>query len=346
MARTRSQARLYDELADRYGRAVADAFLRALDDMRSAVQVQRLTAAIEAGQIEEALDELHIDPEAYEEMLDRIREAHTEGGRAATEFMPSRRPDGTALVVRFSGRNPAAENWLRAHSSQLITRLTDDQRAAVRASLRDSMEAGVNPRSAALRIVGTLNRATGKREGGILGLSEAQEGYVRNARAELASGDKAALESYLGRKRRNKHFDRAVRKAIRDETPVPPETARKAIAAYEASLLKLRGETIGRVEAMTSLQAAKFEAYRQAVESGQVAEADVRKVWRSAGDGRVRHTHMALNGESEGLNEAFRSPSGARLRFPMDTALGAPADEIINCRCDAEYRIDFLANVR
>lgn len=346
MAKTRSQARLYEELADRYGRAVADAFFRALDDIRSAAEIQRLTAAIEAGQIEEALDALHIEPEAYEEMLDRIREAHTEGGRAAAEFMPSRRPDGTALVVRFSGRNPEAERWLRDHSSRLISRITDDQRAAVRASLRDSMEAGVNPRSAALRIVGTLNRATGKREGGVLGLTAAQEGYVRNARAELASGDPASLRAYLGRSRRNKVFDRSIQKAIRDETPVPPETIRKAVAAYEASLLKLRGETIGRVEAMTSLQAAKFEAYRQAVESGQVVENAVRKVWRSAGDFRVRHTHMALNGDSAGLNEAFRSPSGARLRFPMDTALGAPASETIGCRCDAEYRIDFLANVR
>src|SRR5690606_4026797 len=44
--------------------------------------------------------------------------------------------------------------------------------------------------------------------------------------------------------------------------------------------------------------------------------------------------------------EAFVTPSGARMRFPLDTSLGAGAAATINSRCDAEYRIDFLANLR
>jgi hypothetical protein len=279
-------------------------------------------------------------------MLNAIRNAQTEGGKAAIEDFPKRQANGSALVVRFSGRNPAAEQWLRDHSSQLITRITEDQRAAARSSLRDSLEAGVNPRTAALRIVGTLNRATGKREGGILGLSGPQEGYVRNARAELASGDPTALRAYLGRKQRDKRFDRTIERAIREETAPPAATIRKAILAYESRLLKLRGDTIGRVEALSALQAAKHEAYRQAIESGQVAESAVRKVWRSAGDLRVRHTHRALNGDSVAFREPFVTPSGARMRYPLDTSLGAGAGEIVNCRCDVEYRIDFLANLR
>ena len=346
MARTRAQRQVYADLLERYGRSVADAFLRAIDNIRSAAEVQRLTAAIEAGQYEEALDALHIEPEAFNEIADRIREAHTDGGRAATETMPGRRPDGTALVVRFDGRNPEAEAWLNRHSSDLITRLTAEQRQLVRDALADAMRRGVNPRQAALDIVGRINRATGKREGGIIGLSAPQEGYVRGAREQLASADPADLKAYLTRTRRDKRFDRSVTKAIREETAVPPAIAAKAIAAYERRLLQLRGETIGRVEAMTSLQQAKFEAYRQAVASGKVAENAVRKVWRSASDFRVRHTHRNLNGESTGLNEAFISPSGAMLRFPTDTALGAGPDEIVNCRCDCEYRIDFFSNLR
>lgn len=346
MARTRAQRQVYADLLERYGRQVADAFFRAIDNIRSAAEVQRLTAAIEAGQYEEALEALHIEPEAFNELADRIREAHAEGGRKAAEGMPSRRPDGTALVVRFDGRNPEAEAWLSRHSSDLITRLTAEQRQMVRESLSDAMRRGVNPRQAALDIVGRINRATGKREGGVLGLSAPQEGYVRAAREQLASADPAQLRAYLTRTRRDRRFDRSVAKAIREEAALPPDIAAKAITAYERRLLKLRGETIGRVEAMTSLQQAKFEAYRQAVASGKVAANAVRKVWRSASDLRVRHTHRNLNGDSVGLQEAFVSPSGARLRFPMDTGLGAGPDEIVNCRCDAEYRIDFLANLR
>ncbi|KQS55904.1 hypothetical protein ASG17_07590 [Brevundimonas sp. Leaf363] len=346
MPTSRSQAKLYEELADRYGRRVADAFLRALQALRSLAEVQRVTAAVEAGDIEAALDALHIDPEAFNEVASELRAAHEEGGRTAAENMPRRRPDGTALVIRFDGRNLEAEAWLSQHSSDLITRLTQEQRQVVRTSLSEAMQRGVNPRQAALDIVGRVNRVTGRREGGVLGLTMAQEAYVRAARDQLASSDPAALRAYLTRGRRDKRFDRSVTKAIWEGSVVDPAIAAKALKAYEVRLLKLRGETIGRVEAMTALQLSKYEAYRQAIASGKVAENTVTKVWRSAGDSRVRHTHRGLNRESVPFSGAFTSPSGARLRFPMDTALGAGPEETVNCRCDAEYRIDFFVNLR
>ena len=346
MPSNRSQARLYQELADRYGRLVADAFFKAFDNLRAMAEIQRVTAAIEAHDIEAALEALHIDPEAFNEVADRAREAHAEAGRAAAEGMPKRRPDGTALVVRFDGRNPEAETWLSRQSSDLITRITTEQRDIVRAKLTEGMARGANPRQTALEIVGRINRATGRREGGILGLTQAQAAYVATAREELASGDPEALKHYLTRGRRDKRFDRSVTKAIRGGKPVDPAIAAKALTAYERRLLQLRGETIGRVEAMTSLQQAKFEAYRQAIASGKVAENTVTKVWRSAGDLRVRHTHRSLNAESVRFSEAFRSPSGALMRFPMDTSMGAGPQETVGCRCDCEYRIDFYANLR
>lgn len=346
MPPTRANRQVYADLLERYGRAVADAFFRALDTLRSGVELQRVTAAIQNGDIEEALEALHIDPEAFNELADRIRDAHAEAGKITAEGMSKRRPDGTALVVRFDARNPEAEAWLSRHSSDLITRLTTEQRQIVRTSLSDSMRRGVNPRQAALEIVGRVNRATGRREGGVLGLSAPQERYVASAREELASTDPAALRHYLTRTRRDRRFDRSITKAIREGQPVDPEIAAKALTAYGRRLVKLRGETIGRVEAMTAIQRAKYETYRQAIASGKVAENVVTKVWRSAGDFRVRHTHRALNAESVRFAEAFRSPSGAMLRFPMDTALGAGVDEIANCRCDCDYRIDFLANLR
>ena len=59
MPSNRSQARLYQELADRYGRLVADAFFRAFDNLRAMAEINRVTAAIEAWDIEGALDALH-----------------------------------------------------------------------------------------------------------------------------------------------------------------------------------------------------------------------------------------------------------------------------------------------
>lgn len=346
MPSTRALRQVYADLLQRYGRQVADAFMKAVDELRAGVQIQRLQAAIEQGNIEAALDALNLDPAAYNEMLDRLRDAHTAGGQSSVDTFPRRRADGTALVMRFDGRNPRAEAWLSRNSSTLVSRIVSDQRAAVRASLAAGMQRGDNPRQTALDIVGRVNRVTGRREGGVLGLSVPQEQFVRSARDELASSDASGLRNYLTRTRRDRRFDRTVTKAIREKTAPPKEIAAKAVTAYERRLLQLRGETIGRVETMTALQNGKREAFQQAIDAGKVNAADVRKAWRSAGDLRVRHTHVMLNGDSAAFNEPFQSASGALLQHPMDTSLGAGPDEIINCRCDCEYRIDFLANLR
>lgn len=346
MAKSRAQRQVYADLLDRYGRAVADAFFAAIDKIKKGASIQRITAAIEAGDIELALDELDIDPADFNDMLDRMRDAQTEGGKAQADALPKRNPEGTALTIRYDGRAYGAEAWTRDHSSRFITRTTTDIRAAARASLADNLSLGRNPRASALDLVGRLNRVTGKREGGIIGLSGPQEEAARKARAELASDDPALLNNYLTRKRRDRRFDRTITKAIREGSAPPKEIAAKALTAYERRLLQLRGETIARVETMTALQKGKRQAFEQAIAAGKVNEADIRKAWRSAGDLRVRHTHVMLNGDSAAFNEPFRSASGALMQHPMDTSMGAGLDEIAGCRCDCEYRIDFLANLR
>lgn len=346
MPTIRSQQQVYADLLDRYGQLVADAFMRAMEDLRSGAELQRVTALIQNGDIDGALEALHIDPEAFGDMLDKIREAHAEAGKRAAEALPKRKPDGTALVVRYDGRNPEAERGVAERGARLVQGVTD----SIRQTATDWMVAGLargdNPRTVALDLVGRVNRATGKREGGILGLTQTQAEYVMTARQELASGDPAALKNYLGRGRRDKRFDRSIAKAIREEKPVDPAIAAKVITAYERRLLQLRGEMISRTETLAAMNAASYEAIRQAVASGKIDAAAVCRVWRSAGDFRVRHTHIGLNRESVGLTQAFRSPSGALLRFPGDTSLGAPASEIVGCRCWVETRVDWLSNLK
>lgn len=343
MARTPTPQQLYDELLTRYGQEIADAFEAAIDDLKSAAEIQRLQAAIQTGDINAAIEALHLDAAAYDRMLDQIAAAYGEGGQAATSLLPKRTQDGVALILRFSARNLRAERWLRDHSSALVTRILDDQRQAVRQALVAGLERGENPRATALDIVGRVDQASGKRVGGVLGLSAPQERYVQSAKAELASSDPALLRNYLTRERRDKRFDRSVAKAIRNGEALPAEIQGKAVIAYERRLLALRGETIGRTEALTSLNASQREALLQAVESGQIAESQIRRVWKATGDLRTRDTHRALNGDSVGLNEAFRSPSGASIRFPGDPE--APAAERCNCRCWIMPRVDWAANI-
>lgn len=333
------QAKLYDELLTRYGREVADAFIAAIADLATAADLQRLIAAVQAGDIEAVVSALNLEAAVYSPVLEVIRSGYAESGTLATTYFPAR------IVARFDVRNPRAERWLADQSSLLVKDLMADQRHAVQQALVAGMQRGEGPRTTALTIVGRIDRSTGKRHGGVVGLTSAQEEHSRTARAELASGDAAQYRNYLQRTRRDKRFDKAVLKAIETGEPIPAETIGKATVQYRNRLLALRGEMIGRTESLTALRAAKREAYLQAVDKGQIAEADVRRTWRDSSDLRVRHSHVVLDGQTVGLHEPYVSPSGARMMFPGDRSRGAPASEIIGCRCDEDYRIDFLSNL-
>lgn len=342
---TRSEERrLYDELLERYGREIADAFMAAVADLRAGADLQRMIAAIAIGDMEAAIAAMHLDAAAYSALLESVRAAYVTSGSMAAGFITE--AAAVTAIIRFDTRNVRAERWLANHSSSLVTRIVEDQRQAVRGALTAGMVRGENPRTTALDIVGRIDRASGKRDGGILGLTQRQQAAVEAARAELRSGDPAKLKNYLERKRRDKRFDKTVKRAIAEGKAVPAETVGKAVRQYKNRLLELRGTTIGRTESLTALRAARYEANLQAVERGDVKESAIRRTWRDAGDLRVRHTHSTLDGQSVGLREAFVSSSGARMLYPGDTSLGAPASEIIGCRCDVDYRIDHLANIR
>lgn len=336
-----TQKRLFDELLDRFGPELAQAFVDAINDERARVDFPALVKALDRGDLDGAMAALNLDAVAFEPLETKLREAFLEGGRAGAQTMPGIRR--MAAGFRFDVRHLRAEAWLRDHSSKLIKDVLDDQRQAVREALGSAMVESQHPRTTALEIVGRVNRVTGRREGGILGLNEPQRAAVARARAELASGDPALMRNYLTRARRDKRFDRSIAEAIREGRPVPAEVADRAIGRYGARLEQLRGETIGRSEALTSLRAAKLESYEQLIDAGHVTVDQVQKAWRSTRDRRTRHTHAGLNGQTVGLRQPFRSSSGAQLMYPGDRSLGAPASEIIDCRCDFTARINWNA---
>lgn len=337
MARKPTVQQLYDELLDRYGREIADAFLAAVRDLATAADLQRMIAAIEAGNVDAALSALNLDAAAFGPMLEAIRSGYVSAGTLTAGAIR------TAVTIRFDVRNPQAERWLADHSSTLITRIVADQQQAVRQALTDGMARGDNPRTTALNIVGRVDKATGQRVDGIIGLTAQQETFVANAREELESGEPAKLKNYLTRARRSKLFDQSVEKAIRDGAPLPAETVAKALTAYKSGLLKLRGDTIGLHESFAALGAAKDEAYRQAIANGQIDETAVTKRWRHFANREPRLQHIAVNGQTVGFRETFVMPDGTRLRYPHDPE--APIEHTAGCHCQADYRVDFLAKL-
>lgn len=340
----RSDAAIIEELLDRFDEHLKAAFLDAIADIRDNITLRVVVERLEKGDVSGAIEAMHLDADAFAKLEMAIREAYNSGGQATVANLPRLTdPQGNRVVFRFGVRNLEAETWLRDHSSQLVSRVVDDQRVAIRTALTEGLEQGQNPRSTALNVIGRISRQSNRREGGIIGLSAAQERYVANAREELASGDPARLQAFLGRERRDKRFDRTIAKAIREEKPLDQEMINRIVGRYSDRLLELRGTMLARTETMMALHKSRDDAIRQQIDAGKLDARDVTKLWRSAGDMRVRHTHRLLHGKTAPMEGAFQSVSGATLRYPGDPT--APASEIIGCRCLVEYKISFFAAV-
>jgi uncharacterized protein with gpF-like domain len=114
------------------------------------------------------------------------------------------------------------------------------------------------------------------------------------------------------------------------------------IAAMERKMLKVRGEAIARTELLESTRTAEDRSLQQLVESGQVQQQNIKSKWDASGDSDTRDSHRAMDGQVRGQGEPFKSGDGYLLLHPGDRSLGAPAEELINCRCLRRIDIDFL----
>lgn len=332
------------ELVAQHGPEIAKAFKASITSIKDSAQVGALIAMLEKGDVATAAQAVGLDPAAFRRLDQSIVTAFEEGGGKTAQTIPAARsPDGLRMVVQFGVRNDRAEQWLKDHSSTLIREIIEDQRQVIRTVLADGMARGLNPRDVALDLVGRLDPVTRTRQGGVIGLTSQQVEYVQRYRAELLSGDPAQFRNALARVRRDRKFDGAIRKAIAAGEPIDPAAAEKMVGRYSDRLLLLRGETIGRTEAMTALHQSQEEAYQQAIDKGALQGNHVRYFWRTAADERVRHSHAQIPGMNEkGVlhGTPFSSPLGP-IRFPGDP--NASAANRLGCRCWREPKVDFLA---
>jgi len=335
-------ARQIGALLEKFEPRVRAAFLAAVQDLRDRADLAGVVTALERGDIAGALAALNLDAAAFRAFEAVIAEAYSAfGSNAVAHFPVIKSPEGFRVAVRFDVRDLRSEQVLRELSSNLVTQIVDEQKLMVRAALVEGMAQGQNPRATALEIVGRVDPAAGRRTGGIIGLSGPQERTVAKVRAGLASGDPEALKHYLTLTRRDKRFDRSVAKALREGKALTGPDAERIVARLSDSYLKLRGEMVARTETLSAMNAARHEAFAQGLAKTNYGPENVVREWSSAGDSRVRDTHRALDGQKvRGLDAAFHSPSGARLRYPGDTSLGAGPEETIGCRCVVNMRID------
>lgn len=324
---------------DRFEPSIAAAFREAIAGIRSRAQISELARALEDGDMLRAARAAGLNQAAWATITEATRSTFAGGGA----FLATDAP--VSLGFLFDMNNERAEDWLRNHSSQFVTAVNADQVASIQAVAEAGTIAGRNPRSTALDIVGRIDRATGRRTGGIVGLTRQQSGFVTNMRAELASGDPERMANYFSRSRRDRRFDGVVRRAIAAEKPVGSKDINRLAGRYSDRLLQTRGNNIARSEALQGFNAGSDEAIRQAVDSGIINQEGLVRTWDASGDNRVRDQHSSggLDGQVRGFDEPFLAPDGSNLMFPGDSSRGATAANIINCRCAVINNIDWIA---
>lgn len=208
-----------------------------------------------------------------------------------------------------------------------------------REALSVGAQLGKNPRTTALELVGRINRATNKREGGYIGLTSQQAQFVRSARLELSQ----LQEAYFNRTLRDKRYDGLVRKAIRSGKPLNKVEIDLVAGRYSDRLLKFRADVIARTEMINSLRVARHEGFVQLVESGKVTDDQIERTWSATGDQRVREDHSEMDGQKVfGIAAPFVTPDGQKLLFPGDSSLGAEPNQTIQCRCFENVRVRYV----
>ena len=314
------------------------AFLGDFRGIVSSVVLRDLEAAVRAGDADRAWRVLSVTPGAFRDLTEAQRKAFLDGGVVASATIDKglRRPQfavepGTAAGAFRFVMDDAAEAVIKRDIGKLIADISDEARGQLSERIQLGLRHEEHPKRIALDIVGRRHPGTHTRSGGMIGLTRKQNEWVANAAGELETP--AGMRRYLTRKSRDRRFDRSVARALREGAEIPAETRRKMIDSYRSRLLKMRGETIGRTEALRSINAGVHAGFGQAVEQKRVKAENVVQTWLTSRDRRVRDTHGAMDRQTRRYGEPFESPSGARMRYPLDGELGAPASELIRCRC-------------
>lgn len=228
---------------------------------------------------------------------------------------------GFQVSVGFDPSNPQAARLMQLTQLNFVQQVTDGQRAAIRQALANTYRDGGSTRDAVKSFIGSL------------GLTQSQVEAVDNYRTLLTSGSAEALDRQL----RDRRYDAATQRAV-DGEPLTPAMIDTMVSRYEANMLNMRGDTISRTEGLSVFSQARQEAMDQVLGQAGFDRSTVRRTWRSVQDSRTRDSHLAMDGQTVGMDEPFVAPSGEELMYPGDPS--ASPGERINCRCTIEMEFN------
>lgn len=295
-------------LLDRAEPRVRRRFLDLIDAADDLDSLESVAVALERGDVAGAL---RITEDIGPGLSTALESAYSAAGISSAEVLRSQVP----TLLEFNSLNARAQASLTSNRLRLIREFNRGQREATQEFLDDALRRGLAPIEQAREL---------KRS---IGLTRRQARSVTNFRRLLEEGSSEALTRQL----RDRRFDGSIRGAIRGDRALTRVQIDRMTERYRERMVQFRARTIARTESLRAIHEGDEELWNQAVEAGVVNAEDIKNVWHTARDERVRSSHRAMNGQVRGLGEPFTSGRGNQLRFPGDPL--APAADTINCRC-------------
>jgi hypothetical protein len=283
-------------------------YIELVREARGLTTLNRIATLLETGRTEEALG---LMDQFGESLYVPIEQAYLEAGRSTAQYL--RRQTNT--LTDFNSLNARGVANLGRERARLIRELTAQQRAATLEALQDGVRRGLRPDQMARSFRDSI------------GLTRHQQRAVNSYRRALEELDTNAL----GRTLRDRRFDRTVRRAIAEGSPLSQKQINRMTDRYQQRMVQMRANTIARTEGLRATHMGDDEAWRQAVENGVVAAEDIGNRWVTASDERVRGSHSFMHEQTRAFGELFLSGNGNRLRYPGDPS--ASGSDTINCRC-------------
>lgn len=139
------------------------------------------------------------------------------------------------------------------------------------------------------------------------------------------------------------NIDRAITQALanaeeQEEEITQSQIGRDAGALFAANNL-FRGEMIAETEVLNASEGVKgIEVAAFMAVAGFLGGLESDKIWITRGDDIVRPTHVAVDFATVPSEENF-TVGGFPMDRPGDGSQGAPASEIVRCRCNSQYVI-------
>lgn len=254
-----------DPIEARFARAI----LEAISAIRSKTKRAEVQALIAAGDLDGALRAIEWTagdailrgrvPKEYRDMF--------EAGALAEERKLRRIRELDASGLRFDLTNPAATEWVRTRSGELIREFNASSIDAVRDIMRRAFEDGIPPKKAAGMIL----------DSGI-GLTAKQAASVERFRRRLEDASDIDLS----------------------DAQITSRTER-----YYRRFLRRRAETIARTETIMASTKGAQELWRQAAQGGLVDPSRAEQEWIVSFDDRLCPICEPLDGERAPLGGAF-----------------------------------------